>query len=429
MMAAFERGPREGDFEYIEPDIVSDDDSNNDNASDGPDDTAKDDSVLETMGPRYDESHIGGKEEIQTDDDSDGFATDDSTAASEARKLKSELSEVLREIAEGRLDPEGPKATALCRNLKEMRRHCTWLPEDLSIAIGGGEGAMVGVKTFFKLLLRVAPKFPLWTNGEDVGETTLHRATYHGYCEAVEFLCEISAFAVQALGTANTFLNTCLHIAIQKELKLDFLKKVIDLTGKATVDAAGRDKNTPLHLAVDFKRCKPGQKALVEHLLSWSGKALTKNNEDKLAPLQYLIKTRQENIQSDDELEALTRKLECLKLAAREAITESRANPAAHEQPAPVAVEEQSGAKEKKARKVRRKKAHKTVNEEIAQLEHELRTKTEQRKEAEEIEELLKLHCLRLNRERDETIKLLYGDNQRGFSCWHPRASLTSLSS
>jgi hypothetical protein len=428
-MAAFELRHREGDFEYIERDVVSDDDSNNDNARDVADNTAKDGSVLETMGPRYDESHIGGKEEIQTDDDSDGFATDDSTAASEARKLKDEFFEVRRDIAKGRLDPEGSTATTLCRKLKEMRRHCTWLPEDLSTAIGGSEEEMVRVKPFFKLLLRVAPKFTLWTNGEDVGETILHRATYNGCCETVEFLCEISPFAVQALRTANTFLDTCLHIAIQKGLKLDFLKKVIGLTGKATVDAAGKDKNTPLHLAVDFSRCKPGQKALVEHLLSWSKKALTKNNEDKLAPLQYLIKTRQKDIESKDGLEALTKELEYLKLAAKEAITEGQSNPTAQEQPVQVAVEEQSGAKEKKARKTRRKKAHKTVTEKIADHELKVRTKAEQMKEAEEIEELLKLHCLRLNRERDETIKLLYGDNQRGFSCWHPRASLTTLSS
>jgi hypothetical protein len=123
-------------------------------------------------------------------------------------------------------------------------------------------------------------------------ETPLFVAVYKGFYKAVRHLCESSEAAVEALGISNKNGDAYLHVAIQRELDLDFLEYLIGKISKIKLSKKGDGGNTVLHLAVEWERCKPLQINLVCRLVESSkGLLEVKNNED-LSPIQHHLMTR-----------------------------------------------------------------------------------------------------------------------------------------
>lgn len=139
---------------------------------------------------------------------------------------------------------------------------------------------------------------------DDRGETPLFIAVYKQLYTAVRYMCEKSEVAVKSLWIQNKNHDTCLHIAIQKEMELDFINYLIERIKPEELLKQGERMNpnellklgnkinTPLHLAVEWEKCKPSQINLVQRLVEWEPKQLGMKNGEGLSPFQHHLMTR-----------------------------------------------------------------------------------------------------------------------------------------
>ncbi len=229
--------------------------------------------------------------------------------------------------------------------------------------------------------------------------------------------------------------GNCLHVAIAEEVPdremLDYLMEIIG-DDKEVFTQTDEDGNTPLHLAVHYKRCIPPQCQLVSKLVQRSKEALGMANNEDLEPLRYHISSRESAIAEADETRLVARDLtdsrqrdeqdggENLKkdLAPKRVNTEN-------------AKRDDNDKDEKKKPDLKRrlpsegvgKQEHmEKMESEKESLGKEMEREAEQNKkqaiekeaiktEACAIEKLLKLESMR-DRPRAETKKLLYGDGE-----------------
>lgn len=80
--------------------------------------------------------------------------------------------------------------------------------------------------------------------------------------------------------------ETCLHVAINHNLKPESIKSIIENVSEKTFRMQDHKGRTPLHLAVDYEKCSPPQVDIVSHLLRFgSPHALTvKMKKDSMGP-------------------------------------------------------------------------------------------------------------------------------------------------
>jgi hypothetical protein len=367
------------------------------------------------------ESDEEGEDE-DDDEDEDSYnsldedvpsATNAANSSIEHHHLEGNFSSMLINIIDGKLTADAADVIQICTFLHKSKTASTWMPEELVKILKRNDVPFEKLKGLILLLLDLVPNFPLWMN--DYRENILHRAVKSCLYEAVEFLCERSVEAISALRQPNLIGDTCLHIAIQKESKPEFVRKLMDWVGTATVEAVGSDRNTPLHVAVQYALCNPGQLALVEDLLKRSEATLIIKNQLRLAPLQYHLQKRSEYIQTKMEQERRIR--DAQRIAATDGDEGARvaanvSKPKKRKNKKTIKVTEEEGAI-KAAADARRKEA---AEKEEARRKEAAKKDEARRIESEGIELLLKLHCLRLNLDRDETMSLLYGSDQSTLS-------------
>jgi hypothetical protein len=143
------------------------------------------------------------------------------------------------------------------------------------------------------LLLTLDTRIPTWK--DDRHETVMYASVHKQLRQLVKYLCAKSEAAVEALGIPKSNGDTCLHIAIRKEIDSGFVNYLIDKVNRSILLQKGEGGNTPLHLAVEWERCKPGQVGLVTRLVESCPAALEIKNNDGLSPFQHHLTTRRKS--------------------------------------------------------------------------------------------------------------------------------------
>ena len=160
------------------------------------------------------------------------------------------------------------------------------------------------------LLVENDPGLP--SQQDEDGKTALHLAVKHEHSKAATHLCEKVNCDPDWLGLPQKDGDTCLHIAIRKNLACaeNMVKRIVAKDANAAkkiLSARGVEGNTPLHIAVEYEKCRKGQDKFVQLLLNASDSALGLENnphgssKSGFSPLRYhqdtysRYKTRNEN--------------------------------------------------------------------------------------------------------------------------------------
>ncbi|KAK7409057.1 hypothetical protein QQX98_008761 [Neonectria punicea] len=110
------------------------------------------------------------------------------------------------------------------------------------------------------------------------GHTPLYLAIEARKEKMVQWMCDGHESVQTVLDIASVEKMNCLHIAVDKRVKfLDFLVQRAD---PGTLAAKDSDGNTPLHLAVEYKKCRKGQLAIIERIVSKSDEAVQQASRD-----------------------------------------------------------------------------------------------------------------------------------------------------
>lgn len=163
----------------------------------------------------------------------------------------------------------------------------------LHIAVETADDTFRGREQFIGLLLKLDAKLPL--RKMSGGRTAAFIAMENNKTSIVKFLCEESCEAVISLGMPGVDGKTCLHLALENNRdNVEYLVQKM-VSEKIITDALAtqdRDGDTPLHIAVDYKRCRPAQIDLVESLVRCSDAALEIKNSRGFVPLTHHQATR-----------------------------------------------------------------------------------------------------------------------------------------
>ncbi|KAK2595809.1 hypothetical protein QQS21_006573 [Conoideocrella luteorostrata] len=84
----------------------------------------------------------------------------------------------------------------------------------------------------------------------------------------VQWMCSAHPSISTILSIANNDKMNCLHVGVERKVK--FLELLVNRADPATLASKDADGNTPLHLAVEYKRCREGQLSLVELIVAKS---------------------------------------------------------------------------------------------------------------------------------------------------------------
>ncbi|KAL7824067.1 hypothetical protein V8C26DRAFT_384764 [Trichoderma gracile] len=121
------------------------------------------------------------------------------------------------------------------------------------------------------------------------GHTPLFLAIEAKKEKMVQWMCDSHPKISDILGISSNDKDkmNCLHIGVDKRVK--FLDLLIDKAEPATLAAKDGDGNTPLHLAVEYKKCKKEQLDIIQKIIAKSDAAVqrTENgdfNNDGLSP-------------------------------------------------------------------------------------------------------------------------------------------------
>jgi ankyrin repeat protein len=178
--------------------------------------------------------------------------------------------------------------------LEKLDRDCKWLLKVLVDEIPRGEA---GFNKFQRLLddLFNHPRchdFPTWKD-TSYGETILHLAARApkkrtGHKDLIWYICQKSNKWREGIYEPSATGLNCLHIAAQREQPdPDLMRLLLDLVGSSKATIPDFNGNTPLHLAVDIRRCQQAsQLQVVEILLEASKDMVREKNGKKLTPLR-----------------------------------------------------------------------------------------------------------------------------------------------
>jgi hypothetical protein len=143
-----------------------------------------------------------------------------------------------------------------------------------------------------KLLLKLNPRLP--ERVDDYDQTALFISVKEENSEAVRFFCKALPPEVmkEVFRKSSKYKGNCLHVAIKENLP--FLYDLLEKVGKDEEVSLKEDEdgNTPLHIAVEYPRCKGSQFNLVQRLVEASNASLAKPTKAGLPPLRYYIETR-----------------------------------------------------------------------------------------------------------------------------------------
>lgn len=161
-----------------------------------------------------------------------------------------------------------------------------------------GKYEFSGLKDLVEYLVTFDQESMLQVN-ENSGYTPLHFAIYHRNRAMVKWICAACNDIDAVLKKKGTKLKrNCIHLAIDsaKSGKDKTARSLVDLASAETLTDKDEEGNTPLALAVDYKRCKEGQIRLIEAIVERSDYYIREdperdfNNEDQ-SPYMYHLAT------------------------------------------------------------------------------------------------------------------------------------------
>jgi ankyrin repeat protein len=126
-------------------------------------------------------------------------------------------------------------------------------------------------------------------------DTPLHLAINKKRDKFVRFICK--TYTRKDINTILGIRNhsgNCLHVAIKKNIPIKLAVFLIGYAGEGTLHAKDNNGNTPLHIAVEYKRCTNAQLEIVQALVSKCDLAMSERTKDSLSPYQYHHHTRKE---------------------------------------------------------------------------------------------------------------------------------------
>ncbi|KAH6609619.1 intracellular serine protease [Trichoderma cornu-damae] len=112
------------------------------------------------------------------------------------------------------------------------------------------------------------------------GHTPLFLAVEAKKEKMVQWMCDYHSniSAILAIAGTNSEEMNCLHVGIDKRVK--FLDLLIDKALPETLAAKDGDGNTPLHLAVEYKKCKKGQLDIIQKIIAKSDMAVQRSTRN-----------------------------------------------------------------------------------------------------------------------------------------------------
>jgi hypothetical protein len=121
-------------------------------------------------------------------------------------------------------------------------------------------------------------------------ETPIHKAISEKFANAVQYLCQIAPDTSSAFICQGFKKNTCLHAAIKQKIRT--VMSLLEKSDERTLMAKDDDSNTPLHVAVEYKRCEEKHIQLVEAIVTKCPAALNTFNKANMSPYRYHLESR-----------------------------------------------------------------------------------------------------------------------------------------
>jgi hypothetical protein len=129
---------------------------------------------------------------------------------------------------------------------------------------------------------------------DHAGLTPLYLAISEKKRKMVKWMCQAYDNIDSVLSISSHEKKNCLHVAIEKRVKVaDFL---VEQASANTLSAKNNDGNTPLHLAVEYKRCKEGQLAIIKAIVDKCDRVMRDSkdgdfNNASLSPYLHHLET------------------------------------------------------------------------------------------------------------------------------------------
>ncbi|KAF7930842.1 hypothetical protein BELL_0266g00130 [Botrytis elliptica] len=102
---------------------------------------------------------------------------------------------------------------------------------------------------------------------DNAGSTPLHDAIKNKKGDLVDCIRQACppGYMDEILSIKNDKTKNCLHVAVENEVP--FLLSLVEQAGPKTLSARDDKGNTPLHLAVEYRRCKPNQLQVIQKII------------------------------------------------------------------------------------------------------------------------------------------------------------------
>ncbi|KAL8349788.1 hypothetical protein RB598_005242 [Gaeumannomyces tritici] len=235
-------------------------------------------------------------------DDEDDYDGDDAPVQPLNRQDKDQTLSTFNEIIDGIL---AKKLSLKTRNDREAftesyKGELQNRTREKSQTILHRVAGTLGHKTLTRMLIE---KFPHLLEAVDRDNSTpLYLAIAESNVVFINVVLERARNVDGLLSTMRDSKGNCIHAAIRHDLahqNLEVMLQLIDKASETTLCAKDRDNNcTPLHLAVEYARCKPPQLDVVRKLIAKGGKALDEvTMPDGLSVYQYHVHTRSRTLE------------------------------------------------------------------------------------------------------------------------------------
>lgn len=272
-----------------------------------------------------------------------------------------------------------------------------------------------------ELLLDMKPHFLEVTDHHE--ETALFKAIALSNWGIASFFCEKSTDLPALLRiTCAANKDTCLHAAIractqefpaegenvaeEREAGFNFVKYLIDKADRETLGVRGKDGNTPLHTAVEYERCIPGQSEIVELLVRKCEAAMDEVNDSSLSPYQHHLKTKESSAKSRSTRTGI-------------GALENPSNCAPTTVPQNIATKTVKSVVSKKARNMAYENNERDEHKKMLILQKQKEEARARMYEADSIRDFLRLYYMRRShttlgnlekqKDRSDTLRYLYG--------------------
>ena len=252
----------------------------------------------------------------------DDIESDDSDEADfHERSFKKRLADLAARIKSRNVNVD-PQDENSCDRFERECGDCLEHPtpseeENLLHLIFEDDDAETSPKTYepiIEFLMRRCPKMFCQRNSNQ--QSPIYLATMKKRRNFVGFICDnwpetnaeidpkLHLSALLAQQCVNS--KTCLHLAIEKRHRKDFVKKLICNSSKAGLSCQDNKGKTPLHLAVEGENCTEKQLEIVEELIAGCYEAMDKLTKDGLSAYQLHEQTRQAYFKKQSELQTKT---------------------------------------------------------------------------------------------------------------------------